>query len=50
MGIIDIEAGSYDCFTLDDDSKSDNAQNYAWLAGVSPRSNEPKLDFCINLT
>lgn len=35
MGIIDDAAGAYDCFQLSDDDKSDNAQNYAWLAGVS---------------
>jgi hypothetical protein len=35
MGIGDFGSGAYDCFILDDDTKSDNAQNYAWLAGVS---------------
>ena len=35
LAIVDEAAGAYDCFKLDDDSKGDNAQNYAWLAGVS---------------
>ena len=37
MEIIDEKPGSgaYDCFKLTDDDKGDNAQNYAWLAGVS---------------
>jgi hypothetical protein len=33
--IIDLKSGSYDCTQLDGDEKPTNAQNYAWLAGVS---------------
>ena len=36
IAIVDEKSGAYDCFKLDDDDKGDNAQNYAWLAGVSP--------------
>lgn len=35
MAITDEAAGAYDCFKLDHVDKPDNAQNYAWLAGVS---------------
>ena len=37
IAIIDEASGAYDCFALDNDDKGDNAQNYAWLAGVSAR-------------
>jgi hypothetical protein len=35
MAIVDIEKGrgAHDCFKLDSDAKTDNAQNYAWFAG-----------------
>jgi hypothetical protein len=35
-GIIDVDGakGAYACFSLDDELKDVNAQNYAWLAGV----------------
>lgn len=35
MGIVDVDngKGAYDCFMLNTDDKSDNAQNYAWFAG-----------------
>lgn len=35
LAIIDEASGAYKCFKLSDDDKGDNAQNYAWLAGVS---------------
>lgn len=30
----DLAAGAYNCFKLSDEDKGENAQNYAWLAGV----------------
>ena len=37
--------GAYKCFKLAGNEKGENAQNYAWLAGVSEIPSERTLDF-----
>ena len=34
IAIVDEASGAYDCLLLDEGLKGDNAENYAWLAGV----------------
>ena len=42
---VDLASGSYDCFMLDNDEKTTNAQNYAWFAGEAYWSRRFNMQF-----